>query len=97
MATRLPPVHPGEVPLEEFLAPLGLASFGSPRTLMFRLAGSTRSCTGRAVSVHTALRLARYLGTSERFWLNLQAQYDLDMEYDRVGDRIDKEIEPRAV
>jgi antitoxin HigA-1 len=41
--------------------------------------------------------LARYFGTSERFWLNLQAQYDLDVEYDRIGDRIEKEIRPLAV
>ena len=51
----------------------------------------------RAVSADTALRLARYFGTSERFWLNLQAQYDLDVEYDLIGDRIEKEITPRAV
>jgi len=51
----------------------------------------------RAVSADTALRLARYFGTSERFWLNLQAQYDLDVEHDRVGDRIAREVAPRAV
>jgi len=51
----------------------------------------------RAVSADTALRLARNFGTSERFWLNLQAQYDLDVEYDLIGDRIEKEITPRAV
>ena len=51
----------------------------------------------RAISADTALRLARYFGTSERFWLNLQAQYDLDVEYDRVGERIAKEITPLAV
>ncbi len=48
------------------------------------------------VSADTALRLARYLGTSERFWMNLQAQWDLDTEYDRIGERIAREITPRA-
>lgn len=51
----------------------------------------------RAISADTALRLARYFGTTERFWLNLQTQYDLDVERDRIGARIEKEIEPRAV
>jgi addiction module HigA family antidote len=51
----------------------------------------------RAVSADTALRFARYFGTSERFWLNLQSQYDLDVEYDRIGERIQREIMPRAV
>jgi addiction module HigA family antidote len=51
----------------------------------------------RAVSADTALRLARYFGTSERFWLNLQAQYDLDVESDRIGERIEKDIRPLAM
>ncbi len=51
----------------------------------------------RAVSADTALRLARYFGTAERFWLNLQAQFDLDTEKDRAGDRIEREVMPRAV
>ncbi len=50
----------------------------------------------RAVSADTAIRLASYLGTSERFWMNLQTQFDLDIEYDRVGERIAREITPRA-
>ena len=48
------------------------------------------------MTADTALRLARYFGTSERFWLNLQAQYDLDVERDRLGDRLDREVTPRA-
>ena len=50
----------------------------------------------RAVSADTALRLARYFGMSERFWLNLQTQYDLDVERDRLGDRLAREVSPRA-
>lgn len=71
MTGRLPPVHLGEVLLEEFLAPMGISRY--------------------------RLRLARYFGTSERFWLNLQSQYDLDVERDRIGKRIEEEITPRAV
>src|SRR5687768_3210742 len=98
MAKRLPPVHPGEVLLEEFLEPMELSQYrlakdiqAPPRRINEIVHGS------RAVSADTAMRLARYLGTSERFWLNLQAQYELDTERDRIGDRIEKEISPRAV
>ncbi len=98
MAKRLPPVHPGDILLEEFLTPLGISQYRlakdvnvPPRRINEIVHGA------RTVSADTALRLARYFGTSERFWLNLQAQYDLDVEYDRIGDRIEKEIEPRAV
>jgi addiction module HigA family antidote len=98
MAKRLPPVHPGEVLLEEFLAPIRISQYrlakdiGVPPRRINEIVHGTR-----AVSADTALRLARYFRTSERFWLNLQAQYDLDMEYDRIGDLIEREITPRAV
>src|SRR5438128_11870576 len=88
MAKRLPPVHPGEVLLEEFLTPMGLSQYrlakdiGVPARRINEIVHGTR-----AVSADTALRLARYLGTSERFWLNLEAQYELEVEKDRLGDR----------
>jgi addiction module HigA family antidote len=98
MAKRLPPVHPGEILLEEFLAPLGISQYRLAKDINVPPRRINEIVHGtRAVSADTALRLARYFGTSERFWLNLQAQHDLDVEYDRVGDRIEKEIEPRAV
>lgn len=98
MAKRLAPVHPGEILLEEFLVPIGISQYrlakdvGVPPRRINEIVHGTR-----AVSADTALRLARYFGTSERFWLNLQAQYDLDVEYDRIGERIEKEIRPLAV
>ena len=98
MAKRLAPMHPGEVLLQEFLVPIGISQYrlakdiGVPPRRINEIVHGTR-----AVSADTALRLARYFRTSERFWLNLQAQYDLDVEYDRSGDRIEKEITPRAV
>lgn len=98
MAKRLAPVHPGDVLLEEFLAPMGISQYrlakaiGVPPRRINEIVHGTR-----AVTADTALRLARYFGTSERFWLNLQAQYELDVEYDRIGERIAKEITPLAV
>ena len=98
MVKRLPPVHPGEVLLEEFLTPKGISQhrlakdINVPPRRINEIVHGTRS-----VSADTALRLARYLGTSGRFWLNLQTQYDLDTEYDRIGARIEREIMPRAV
>lgn len=98
MAKRLPPVHPGEILLEEFLGPMRISQYRLAKDINVPPRRINEIVHGaRAVSADTALRLARYFGTSERFWLNLQAQYDLDVEYDRVGDRIEKEIEPRAV
>ncbi len=97
MAKRHAPVHPGEVLLEEFLAPMEISQYrlakeiGVPPRRINEIVHATR-----AVSADTALRLARYLGTSERFWMNLQAQWDLDIEFDRIGERIIREITPRA-
>ena len=74
----LPPIHPGEVLLEEFLEPLGISqiSIGKDIHVPARRSGA-RSCSGkRSVSADTALRLARYFSLSERFWLNLQARYE---------------------
>ena len=93
MVTKLPPVRPGEVLLHEFLEPDGLSQYRlakdisvSPRRINEIVHGK------RSVTADTALRLARYLGTTPRFWLNLQAQYDLDVETDRLGERLDIEV-----
>jgi addiction module HigA family antidote len=90
---KLPPVHPGEILLEEFLSPLGVSQYRlakdtsvPPRRINEIVRGS------RSISADTALRLARYFGTSERFWLNLQARYDLEVEKDRLGDRLRREV-----
>ena len=98
MSKKLAPVHPGEVLLEEFLEPMGLSQYRLAKDVQVPPRRINEIVHGtRSVSADTALRLARYFGTSERFWLNLQAQYDLDVESDRIGDRIAKEIRPRAV
>ena len=98
MAKRLAPVHPGEVLLEEFLEPMGLSQYRLAKDIHVPARRINEIVHGtRAVSADTALRLARYFGTAERFWLNLQAQFDLDTEKDRAGDRIEREVMPRAV
>ena len=90
---KLAPIHPGEVLNEEFLSPLGISQYRlaketsvSPRRINEIVHGK------RAISADTALRLARYFGTSERFWLNLQARYDLEIEKDRLGNRLQREV-----
>ena len=93
----LPPVHPGEVLLEEYLKPLGLSQnrlavcIGVPPRRINEIVLRKRS-----VSAETALRLARYFGTSPQFWLGLQADYDLDVAADRLGDRLEREVQVRA-
>jgi antitoxin HigA-1 len=97
MAAKLPPVHPGEVLLEEFLEPMGLSQYRLAKDISVPPRRINEIVHGkRAVTADTALRLARYLGTTPRFWLNLQAQYDLDVESDRLGDRLDREVTSHA-
>jgi antitoxin HigA-1 len=89
----LAPVHPGEILLEEFLTPLGISQYRLAKSLSVPARRINEIVHGtRAVSADTALRLARFFGTSERFWLNLQASYDLDVERDRLGSRLAKEV-----
>ena len=92
---KLPPIHPGEILLEEFLKPMGISQYRlakdtgvSPRRINEIVHGK------RAVTADTALRLARYFGTSERFWMNLQSSYELELEKDRLGSRLAKEVHP---
>ncbi|MEW6388609.1 MAG: HigA family addiction module antitoxin [Thermodesulfobacteriota bacterium] len=95
MATKkLPPVHPGEILLEEYLKPLGLSQNKLARDLgvpALRINEIIRK--NRAVTVDTALRLARYFHTTPQFWLNLQIHYDLEMARDtHLMDRINLDV-----
>lgn len=86
METRFPPVHPSEVLLEEFLGPTGLSQCLLAKDVSVPRRRINEIVHGkRAVTADTALRLARYFGTTPRFWLNLQVQYDLAIEADRPG------------
>jgi addiction module HigA family antidote len=90
---KLPPVHPGEVLLEEFLSPLGVSQYRLAKETSVPARRINEIVRGlRSISADTALRLARYFGTSERFWLNLQARYDLEVEKDRLGNRLGREV-----
>jgi addiction module HigA family antidote len=89
----LPPIHPGEILLEEFLGPLGITQYRlakdigvPPRRINEIIQGK------RSISADTALRLSRYFNLSERFWLNLQARYDLEIEKDNLHGRIETEV-----
>ena len=97
-ATKLSPLHPGEILLEEFLTPLEISQYRLAKDISVPPRRINEIVHGtRAITADTALRLARYFGTSERFWLNLQARYDLETEKDRLGNRLDKEVLRRAV
>lgn len=94
MARRLAPIHPGEILLEDFLKPLALSQYRLAKGLSVPPRRINEIVLGkRAISADTALRLARFFGTSDRFWLNLQASYDLDVERDRLAHRLTKEVE----
>ena len=91
--TRLPNIHPGEVLREEFLTPLNLSQNRVARDINVPPRRINEILLGkRAVTADTALRLARYFGTSERFWLGLQADYDLEEARRALGARLDKEV-----
>jgi len=90
---RLRPVHPGEVLREDFLQPLGLTQYRLAKSLSVPPRRINEIVHGkRAVTADTALRLARFFGTSERFWLNLQTGYDLEVERDRLRHRLASEV-----
>ncbi|MGO9298630.1 MAG: HigA family addiction module antitoxin [Streptosporangiaceae bacterium] len=92
--TIMPPVHPGEILAEEFLDPLGVSQYQLAKEIRVPARRINEIVHGqRRISADTALRLARYFGTSERFWVNLQTRYDLEIEKDRLGATLD-EIHP---
>jgi len=92
----MPPIHPGEALMQEYLDPLGVTqhrlavAIGVPPRRINEIVHGKRR-----ISTDTALRLARYFGTTERFWLNLQDRYDLEVERDRLGPALE-EIQPLA-
>jgi addiction module HigA family antidote len=93
MPRKTAPIHPGEILLEEFLTTLGLSQYRLTQETSVPPRRINEIVRGlRSISADTALRLARYFGTSERFWLNLQSQYDLEVEKDRLGIRLRREV-----
>lgn len=97
MAKKLAPIHPGEQLLEEFMLPLGLSSNALARAIGVTPARVNEIVRHRrGITADTALRLARYFNTSVQFWMNLQAQYDIQCAEDEIGDSLRK-IKPIEV
>jgi len=95
---KFAPVHPGEILLEEFLKPLGISQYKLAKDISVPPRRINEIVHGkRAISADTALRLSRYFGSSERFWLNLQARYDIEVERDRLEGRLENEVKILAV
>jgi addiction module HigA family antidote len=90
---KLPPIHPGEILLEDFMKPLGLSSYRVAKdigVLALRISQIVRG--QRSITADTAMRLARYFGTSAGIWLRLQARYDLEIAEAKMAKRINREV-----
>lgn len=91
----MPPVHPGELLKDEFLEPMGISPYRLAKDLGVLPPRVYEILRGeRSVSADTALRLSRYFGMSEGYWLSVQAHYDLETEKDRAGEKIEREVRP---
>ncbi len=90
---KLPPVHPGEILLEEYLNPMGISQYRLAKDISVPARRINEVVHGnRSITADTALRLARFFGTTELFWVNLQTRYDLEVEKDKLADRLDQEV-----
>jgi addiction module HigA family antidote len=91
--TKLAPIHPGEILMEEFLKPMGITQYRLAKDINVPARRINEIVQGkRSITPDTALRLSKYFSLSERFWINLQARYDLETEKDNLKDRLDKEV-----
>lgn len=91
----LPPVHPGEILLEDFLNPMGITRYRLAKSIGVPQRRIDEICAGkRAVTADTALRLARFFGTDAQSWMNLQAEYDLEVAEITLAPRIRQEVKP---
>lgn len=97
MGKKFAPVHPGEILLEEFLKPMGISQYRLAKDISVHARRINEIIHGkRSISADTALRLSRYFGLSERFWMNLQAHYDLEVEKDKLQGRLEDEVKVLA-
>ena len=91
--TKLAPIHPGEILMEEFLKSMEISQYRLAKDINVPARRINEIVQGkRSITPDTALRLSKYFGLSERFWINLQARYDLETEKDRLKDRLNKEV-----
>ena len=91
----LPPVHPGEILLEDFLKPLNITRYRLAKSIGVPQRRIDEICAGkRSITAETAMRLARFFGTDAQSWLNLQTHYDLECLEMKMADRINQEVSP---
>jgi addiction module HigA family antidote len=90
---KLPPIHPGEILIEEFLKPMGISQYRLAKDISVPPRRINEIVHGkRSVSADTALRLGRFFGISPQFWLNLQTRFDLEVTEDLIAERLEKEV-----
>ena len=93
-----PPIHPGEILVAEFLEPLGVSQYRLAKDISVTPRRINEIVHGRrGITADTALRLGRYFNMEAQFWLNLQSHYDLEQELDRLGDRLEQEVQAYAM
>ena len=93
MTNKLAPIHPGEILLEEFLEPMKISQYRLAKDINVPPRRINEIVLGkRSITPDTALRLSMYFGLSERFWMNLQTRYDLEIEKDKLENRLKKEV-----
>jgi addiction module HigA family antidote len=93
MPKKYPPIHPGEILMEEFLEPMGISQYRLAKDISVPPRRINEIVLGkRAITPDTALRLSLYFGLSERFWMNLQTRYDLETEKDKLQNRLEREV-----
>ena len=91
---KLPPIHPGEILIEEFLKPMGLSQYRLAKDISVPPRRINEIVHGkRSISADTALRLGRFFGISPQFWLNLQTRFDLEVAEDLMAERLEKEVQ----
>ena len=91
------PIHPGEILMKEFIEPMGITQYRVAKDISVAPRRINEIVHGkRAITADTALRIARYFGYSERFWMNLQTSYDMDLQKDLLGDKLEKEVVVRS-
>jgi addiction module HigA family antidote len=94
---KIAPIHPGEILLEEFLNPMKISQYRLAKDISVSARRINEIVHGtRAISANTALRLAKYFGTSPQFWLNLQVHFDLEVEVEKLGEKLNTEVQTRS-
>lgn len=94
---KIAPIHPGEILLEEFLNPMKISQYRLAKDISVSARRINEIVHGtRAISANTALRLAKYFGTSPQFWLNLQVHFDLEVEVEKLGKKLNTEVQTRS-